>query len=44
MGFLNPSTNEDVLEDLIMDLDLILVMTVVPGFGDKVLWKTNLLK
>ncbi len=30
---LNPSTNEDVLKYLISKLDLILVMTVNPGFG-----------
>jgi ribulose-phosphate 3-epimerase len=30
---LNPSTNEDVLKYLIDDIDLILVMTVNPGFG-----------
>lgn len=30
---LNPSTNEDVLKYLLDDIDLILVMTVNPGFG-----------
>lgn len=30
---LNPSTEADVLEHIINDIDLILVMTVVPGFG-----------
>lgn len=30
---LNPSTNEDVLKYLLNDIDLILVMTVNPGFG-----------
>lgn len=30
---LNPSTNEDVLKYLINDIDLILIMTVNPGFG-----------
>ena len=30
---LNPSTETDVLEHIINDIDLILVMTVVPGFG-----------
>lgn len=30
---LNPSTNDDVLKYLINDIDLILIMTVNPGFG-----------
>ena len=30
---LNPSTNKDVLKYLLDDIDLILVMTVNPGFG-----------
>ncbi|MEC7831137.1 MAG: ribulose-phosphate 3-epimerase [Pseudomonadota bacterium] len=30
---LNPSTKTDVLKQIINDIDLILVMTVVPGFG-----------
>lgn len=30
---LNPSTNEEVLKYLLDDIDLILVMTVNPGFG-----------
>jgi ribulose-phosphate 3-epimerase len=30
---LNPSTNADVLDPVLEDLDLILVMTVNPGFG-----------
>ena len=30
---LNPSTETDVLEHIINDIDLILVVTVVPGFG-----------
>lgn len=41
---LNPSTNENVLEDLIMDLDLILVMTVVPGFGGQSFIEDQLIK
>ena len=30
---LNPSTSEATLEDVIQDLDMVLVMTVNPGFG-----------
>ena len=30
---LNPHTNVDVLEDVINDLDLVLIMSVNPGFG-----------
>lgn len=30
---LNPSTNEDVLRYVLSDIDLVLVMTVNPGFG-----------
>lgn len=30
---LNPHTNINVLEDVIMDLDLVLLMSVNPGFG-----------
>lgn len=30
---LNPHTNVNVLEDVIMDLDMVLIMSVNPGFG-----------
>lgn len=30
---LNPHTSVDVLKDIIMDLDLVLIMSVNPGFG-----------
>lgn len=30
---LNPHTNVDLLEDVIQDLDLVLIMSVNPGFG-----------
>ena len=30
---LNPHTNVDVLEDIIQDIDLVLIMSVNPGFG-----------
>jgi ribulose-phosphate 3-epimerase len=30
---LNPHTNVDILEDVIEDLDLVLIMSVNPGFG-----------
>ena len=30
---LNPHTNVNVLEDVIADLDLVLIMSVNPGFG-----------
>src|SRR5690606_7513405 len=30
---LNPHTNVNVLEDVIQDLDLVLIMSVNPGFG-----------
>ncbi len=30
---MNPHTNVDVLEDVIKDLDLVLIMSVNPGFG-----------
>jgi ribulose-phosphate 3-epimerase len=30
---LNPHTTIDVLEDVILDLDLVLIMSVNPGFG-----------
>ena len=41
---LNPSTSEDVLIDLIRNLDLILVMTVVPGFGGQSFMEDQLAK
>ena len=41
---LNPSTSEDVLIDLIKNLDLILVMTVVPGFGGQSFMEDQLAK
>ncbi len=30
---LNPHTNVDLLEDLINDIDLVCIMSVIPGFG-----------
>tara|TARA_B100000768_G_scaffold62406_1_gene60437 strand:- start:2381 stop:3043 length:663 start_codon:yes stop_codon:yes gene_type:complete len=41
---LNPATHLNVLNDLIEELDLILVMTVVPGFGGQSFMDDQLVK
>jgi len=41
---LNPSTNERVLENVIDDIDLILVMSVNPGFGGQSFIESQIIK
>jgi ribulose-phosphate 3-epimerase len=41
---LNPHTNEDVLKYLLQDLDMILVMSVNPGYGGQSFIRSSLNK